>query len=297
MGTFKYDSTLTAEFDDRLLAHLQLVIGAKLRRGEAFYFSWRDDVEVGDGRTTIWMHNSLPLVFKYHGSRVPPINRKWVDALMTTANSPGGLLIMREPPRTSRATTRADPPALIGPADPMRPRPAYGVSPPGVNPLPAHWGGNRACAWHLWSPGHARASPGRGTRCTTPGADDMGDLVQSSASESLPACAREHVRSATEQARFISGYFGWSISGDAIRGTGDAVALYVEDLAAALTELGWISDGGHPLGPHAVRRGRGRRGPPHGAAHPRLGRLTPSPCIRRERSQPPGHFPTCGPHC
>jgi hypothetical protein len=36
-------------------------------------------------------------VFKYHGSRVPPINRKWVDALMTTANSPGGLLIMREP--------------------------------------------------------------------------------------------------------------------------------------------------------------------------------------------------------
>ncbi|KZC95739.1 MULTISPECIES: DUF7882 family protein [Clavibacter] len=98
MGTFKYDSTLTAEFDDRLLAHLQLVIGAKLRRGENFYFSWRDDVEVGDGRTTIWMHNSLPLVFKYHGSRVPPINRKWVDALMTTANSPGGLLIMREPP-------------------------------------------------------------------------------------------------------------------------------------------------------------------------------------------------------
>jgi hypothetical protein len=75
-------------------------------------------------------------------------------------------------------------------------------------------------------------------------ADDMGDLVQASASESLPTCAREHVRSATEQARFISGYFGWSISGDAIGGMGDAVALYVEDLAAALTELSWISPAG-----------------------------------------------------
>jgi hypothetical protein len=75
-------------------------------------------------------------------------------------------------------------------------------------------------------------------------ADDMGDLVQASASESLPTCAREHVRSATEQARFISGDFGWSSSGDAIGGMGDAVALYVEDLAAALTELSWISPAG-----------------------------------------------------
>jgi hypothetical protein len=97
MGTLKYDSTLTAEFDDRLLAHLQLVIGAKLRRGETFFFSWRDDVEVGDGRTTIWMHDALSLVFTYAGGRVPTINRRWVDALMTTANSPGGLLVMREP--------------------------------------------------------------------------------------------------------------------------------------------------------------------------------------------------------
>jgi hypothetical protein len=76
------------------------------------------------------------------------------------------------------------------------------------------------------------------------GADDMGDVVQASASESLPLGQRDHVRSSTEQARFISGYFGWSISGDSIGGTGDAVALYMEDLAAALTELGWISPAG-----------------------------------------------------
>jgi len=43
MGKLTYDSTLTVDFDDRVLAHLQLVIGAKLRRAESFYFSWRDD--------------------------------------------------------------------------------------------------------------------------------------------------------------------------------------------------------------------------------------------------------------
>lgn len=79
------------------------------------------------------------------------------------------------------------------------------------------------------------------------GADDMGDLVQSSESESLPARPLGPVRSPTEQARFVAGYFGWSLTGDAIRGAGaddHAVALFIEDLAAALTELGWISPAG-----------------------------------------------------
>jgi hypothetical protein len=76
------------------------------------------------------------------------------------------------------------------------------------------------------------------------GAGDMGDLVQSSASESLPARSRGPVRSPTEQARFVAGYFGWCITGDTIRGADDAVALYIEDLAAALGELGWIAPDG-----------------------------------------------------
>ena len=73
---------------------------------------------------------------------------------------------------------------------------------------------------------------------------DRGDLVQSSASESLPARREGPDRSPTEQARFVSGYFGWSITGDAIRGADEAVALYIEDLAVALAELGWISAAG-----------------------------------------------------
>jgi hypothetical protein len=97
MGKLTYDSTLTVDFDDRTLAHLQLVIGAKLRRGEAFFFGWKDDPASGDGRTTIWIHPEIPISFKFYGGRQPAINRAWVDQLMLTANSPQGLQMVAEP--------------------------------------------------------------------------------------------------------------------------------------------------------------------------------------------------------
>ena len=107
MGTFAYDSTLKAEFDDRALAHLQIVIGAKLRRGESFYFSWRDAQAVGDGRTTVWMHPGVGIVYKYHGSRMPTVNPAWIQELSESANSPAGLQIMPEPaPPVPRRTSR-----------------------------------------------------------------------------------------------------------------------------------------------------------------------------------------------
>ncbi|MCU1437996.1 MAG: ATP-dependent ligase [Naasia sp.] len=97
MGKFTYDSNLVVDFDDRVLAHLQLVIGAKLRRNESFYFSWRDDAQIGDGRSTVWLHPAIPVYFKFHGGRSPSINRTWVETLMTQANSAGGLRITPEP--------------------------------------------------------------------------------------------------------------------------------------------------------------------------------------------------------
>ena len=42
MGTLTYDSKLSASFDDRVLAHLQIVIWAKIRRGEPFSFTWTE---------------------------------------------------------------------------------------------------------------------------------------------------------------------------------------------------------------------------------------------------------------
>jgi hypothetical protein len=97
MGKIIYDSTFTVDFEDRVLAHLQLVIGAKLRRGEAFFFSWRDDPANGDGRTVIWVHPHVPLTFKFYGGRQPAINRHWVESLMLTANAPQGLQLVPEP--------------------------------------------------------------------------------------------------------------------------------------------------------------------------------------------------------
>ncbi|MEU1972827.1 ATP-dependent DNA ligase [Microbacterium sp. NPDC019599] len=97
MGKFSYEDSVRVEFDDRALAHLQVVIGTKLRRDEAFFFSWRDELSNGGGRTSVWIHSHAGLVFRFHGSRTPRLNRTWLDALMYAANSPGGLQLVPEP--------------------------------------------------------------------------------------------------------------------------------------------------------------------------------------------------------
>lgn len=97
MGTFIYEGGPKVDLEDRALTHLQLVITAKLRRGEPFCFTWREDMSIGGGRTTVWLHAESSLVFKFTGSRHPPINRAWVDALAFTSNSPGGLYLVHEP--------------------------------------------------------------------------------------------------------------------------------------------------------------------------------------------------------
>jgi hypothetical protein len=98
MGTLTYDSSLAADFEDRVLAHLQIVINGKLRRNEAFAFSWKDDQRIGNGRTSIWLSSAIPISYKYLGGRMPLINPRWIEALVVTANSPGGLHLVPEPP-------------------------------------------------------------------------------------------------------------------------------------------------------------------------------------------------------
>lgn len=97
MGKLIYEGGQKVEIEDRALTHLQLVITAKLRRGEPFAFTWREDMSVGGGRTTVWVHAGSSIVFRYAGSRQPSINRAWVDALAFTANAPSGLYLVSEP--------------------------------------------------------------------------------------------------------------------------------------------------------------------------------------------------------
>lgn len=98
MGKLTYEGSVKVELEDRLLAHVQAVIGTKLRRSEPFYFSWKDDLSTGGGRTSIWIHAQSALVFKFYGGRSPDVNRAWLEALIHTANSPGGLYVVPEPP-------------------------------------------------------------------------------------------------------------------------------------------------------------------------------------------------------
>ncbi|TIH35657.1 ATP-dependent DNA ligase [Subtercola vilae] len=98
MGKLVYgDSGTEIEFDDRVLTHLQIVIGAKLRRRESFFFSWKDDPAVGDGRSSIWLDSSVPLYFRYSASKVPVINREWITVMTSSANSGAGLTFIEEP--------------------------------------------------------------------------------------------------------------------------------------------------------------------------------------------------------
>lgn len=97
MGKLRYDATSHVEFDDRVLAHLQLVIGSKLRRNESFWFTWTNPTAVGSGRVSIWVHPAIPIEISFAGSRSPAINREWIELLVLTANSPSGLRLVEEP--------------------------------------------------------------------------------------------------------------------------------------------------------------------------------------------------------
>ena len=98
MGAIGYDGAAgTVIVDDRVLAHLQIVIGLKLRRQEGFLFTWSDDVSDGPGRNTIWLHPVIPLSFTFSGAHVPSVNLNWINALMHSANSAFGLELVPEP--------------------------------------------------------------------------------------------------------------------------------------------------------------------------------------------------------
>lgn len=105
VGKFIYEGGPKTEIEDRALTHLQLVISAKLRRGEPFSFTWKEDSSVGGGRTTVWVHPGSSLVFKYHGSRQPSVNRAWIDALAYSSNAPGGLYLVPEPSESSYSSS------------------------------------------------------------------------------------------------------------------------------------------------------------------------------------------------
>ena len=102
MGTMTYNGWAIV-FDDRLLAHLHLVIVQQLRNQQSFAMSWINAAESGDGRGSIWLHPSGNLSFRFEGSRAPDLNREWIAQLTDSARSSQGLIVTNEDGKLARS--------------------------------------------------------------------------------------------------------------------------------------------------------------------------------------------------
>lgn len=97
MGTIYYGGGATPiHIEDRALAHLKVVIATKLRRGESFTVSWRHPEDQPRGRSTLWLHPSIPLRFVFDDPEPAVLSREWMEELAHSANSSGGILLVAE---------------------------------------------------------------------------------------------------------------------------------------------------------------------------------------------------------
>ena len=110
MGSLLYGNPgIEISFDDRALMHLQVVITAKLRRRESFLFTWTNSADAGSGRSSIWLDPSSVIFYRFAGSRTPSLNRDWIQALMISANSAGGMFFSPEPSAAPQAQSVPQP--------------------------------------------------------------------------------------------------------------------------------------------------------------------------------------------
>lgn len=97
MGTIYYGgSGIPIHIEDRALAHLKVVIATKLRRGESFTVSWRHPDDQPRGRSTIWLHPSIPLRFVFDDPEPSELSRTWIEDLANSASSSGGITLVAE---------------------------------------------------------------------------------------------------------------------------------------------------------------------------------------------------------
>lgn len=82
--------------EDRALAQLKVVIATKLRRNESFTLSWVHPEGDPVGRSTIWLHPSIPLRFVFDAPEAPPLDAEWITAMAHSANSSGGITMVSE---------------------------------------------------------------------------------------------------------------------------------------------------------------------------------------------------------
>lgn len=97
MGTIYYGGgAMPIHIEDRALAHLKVVIATKLRRDESFTVSWAHPEDQPRGRSTIWLHPSIPLRFVFDDPEPSELSRQWIEELANSASSTGGILLVAE---------------------------------------------------------------------------------------------------------------------------------------------------------------------------------------------------------
>ena len=96
MGSLYYGGSEPIQIEDRALAHLKVVVATKLRRNESFTLTWRHTDGQAEGRSTVWLHPSIPLRFVFEQADAPDLSRRWIEALAHSANSSGGVLLVDE---------------------------------------------------------------------------------------------------------------------------------------------------------------------------------------------------------
>ncbi|WP_431278739.1 hypothetical protein [Leifsonia poae] len=96
MGTLIYGGTQSYRFDDRVLSHLKIAIASKLRLREGFLVSWEVPIEEGSGRVSLWLAPGIPVQYIFEETVPPALNRDWIEAMMMSASSSRGLIVMAE---------------------------------------------------------------------------------------------------------------------------------------------------------------------------------------------------------
>lgn len=94
MGRLRYDGTSEPiNVEDVTLAHLKVVISAKLRRNESFMMTWRPVNNAETRRATAWIHPAIPLQLLFDNAAPPAIDPDRIAHMMHSLNATGELVL------------------------------------------------------------------------------------------------------------------------------------------------------------------------------------------------------------
>ncbi|KHK98747.1 hypothetical protein LK09_07480 [Microbacterium mangrovi] len=97
MGVLYYSAAPPVVIPDRLLAHLKIVITAKLRRDERFTLSFAPSDSDAGATSTIWLGSAIPLRFEFDGDQPEALDPLVLQQLAAEANSTRGIVLRLEP--------------------------------------------------------------------------------------------------------------------------------------------------------------------------------------------------------